>query len=315
LRALLITLSAAAVAAGAGMFFLARKTRPVERRVSNVALSRSGRWIAAGTSQGRISVWDGWADASPRRVEFSHGPLNDLQFSPDEQTLAAAGMDLGLYSREHPAATRWLRSDHRNYGTVRFSRDGQAVLVITGLGTIEVLDAASGAVRLSICCSTVYGEVAFTPDEQNIVNAGHQPRFWDPRSGELVAPLTKDREVETFGPVAFDRGTILMGSQDGRVYQWDLATRQPIAMSPAHAEYVNTIAVLSTGLVAHAGFGKSVWLWNPQTGEERAVAGAAPTSNLIAGADGGSLLFGTADGQIEVWDAHEGRRLRAMHVP
>jgi WD40 repeat protein len=234
--------------------------------------------------------------------------LNDLQFSPDERLLAIAGKDLGLYSLEPSAKPRFLRSDGRNYGTVRFSRDGQTVLVVTGTGMIELLDARSGATRLNICCSTVYGEVAFTPDERSIANAGHWPGIWDARSGQLIARLTKERQFHAFGPIAFgvlvgqvgdlSHGTILMGSQDGRVYCWDLTTRQLVAMSPAHAEYVNTIVVSSTGLVAYAGFGGIVRLWNPRTGQERLLTAARPTSNLVLGPDGASVVFGTADGEL-----------------
>jgi WD40 repeat protein len=165
---------------------------------------------------------------------------------------------------------------------------------------IELLDGRSGATQLAICCSTVYGEVAFTPDERSIANAGHWPGLWDSRSGQLMARLTKDRQFHAFGPIAFDQahGTILMGSQDGRVYCWDLTTRQLTALSPAHAEYVNTIVVSSTGLVAYAGFGGTVRLWNPRTGEEHSLAAAHPTSNLVLGPDGASIVFGTADGEL-----------------
>jgi WD40 repeat protein len=233
--------------------------------------------------------------------------LNDLQFSPDERLLAIAGTDLGLYSLEPSAAPRFLRSDGRNYGTVRFSHDGQSVLVVTGAGTIELLDVRSGATRLNICCSTVYGEVAFTPDERSIANAGHWPGLWDSRSGQLIARLTKDRQFHAFGPIAFDvvgqvpdlpHGTILMGSQDGRVYCWDLTTRRLTAMSPAHPEHVNTIAVSSTGLVAYAGFGGIVRLWDPRTGQEQSLTAARPTSNLVLGPDGASIVFGTAEGEL-----------------
>jgi WD40 repeat protein len=232
--------------------------------------------------------------------------LNDLQFSPDERLLAVAGKDLALYLLEPSAAPRLLRSDGRNYGTVRFSHDGQTVLTVTGDGRIELLDARSGATRLSICCCTVYGEAAFTPDERSIANAGHWPGLWDARSGHLIARLTKDRQFHAFGPIAFDqsRGTILMGSQDGRVYCWDLTTRQLTAMSPPHPEYVNTIAVSSTGLVAYAGFGGTVRLWNPRTGDERSLIAARPTSNLVLGPDGATIAFGTADGAIECWDTY-----------
>ncbi len=76
-------------------------------------------------------------------------------------------------------------------------------------------------------------------------------------------------------------------------------------MSPTHPEYVNTIAVSSAGLVAYAGFGGIVRLWNPRTGQERSLTAAHPTSNLVLGPDGASIVFGTADGAIEYWDTHD----------
>ena len=299
-KAVTLTLSLAVISACVWMFCLAPRNRPMDRRISNVALSRTGAWIAAGTAQGPITISNGRPGTARWLVPLRRGPLNDLQFSPDERLLAIAGKDLVLYPLQQPAAPRRLRSDGRNYGTVRFSRDGQTVLTVTGAGTIELLDAQFGATRLKICCSTVYGEVAFTPDERGIANAGHWPALWDSRSGQLIARLTKDRQFHAFGPIAFDQphGTVLMGSQDGRVHCWDLTTRQLIAMSPAHPEYVNAIAVSSTGLVAYAGFGGTVRLWNPRTGEERSLTGPRPTSNLVLGPDGASIVFGTAGGEL-----------------
>jgi WD40 repeat protein len=295
-----IALLLAVISACVWMFWPAPRNRPIDRRISNVALGPTGAWTAASTAQGPVRISNGRPGGAREFIPLRRGPLNDLQFSPDERLLAVAGKDLILYSLEQPAAPRRLRSDGRNYGTVRFSRDGQTVLVVTGAGRIELLDARSGATRLSICCSTVYGEAAFTPDERSIANAGHWPGLWDSRSGQLMARLTKDRQFHAFGPIAFDQahGTILMGSQDGRVYCWDLTTRQLTALSPAHAEYVHTIVVSSTGLVAYAGFGGTVRLWNPRTGEEHSLTAAHPTSNLVLGPDGASIVFGTADGEL-----------------
>jgi WD40 repeat protein len=299
-KPVVIALSLAAISACVWMFWPAPHNRPVDRRISNVALSRTGAWIAAGTAQGPVRISNGRPGTARGFIPLRRGPLNDLQFSPDERLLAVAGKDLVLYPPQQPAAPRRLRSDGRNYGTVRFSRDGQTVLVVTGAGTIELLDARSGATRLSICCSTVYGEAAFTQDERSIANAGHWPGLWDSRSGQLIARLTKDRQFHAFGPIAFDlaHGTVLMGSQDGRAYCWDLTTRRLIALSPAHSEYVNTIAVSSTGVVAYAGFGGTVRLWDPRTGQERSLSAARPTSNLVLEPDGASIVFGTADGEL-----------------
>jgi WD40 repeat protein len=291
---------------------------PVDRRVSNVALSASGRWLAAGTAQGKITVWDQTRPDTPQQLAFPHRSLNDLHFSPDEHVLAIASEDLGIYTPAARTASRLLRSDHANYGSARFSLDGQEILVITGNAVIETIDARSGAVRLKVCCSSIYGDAVFTPGGQEIANAGHWPRLWDARSGRLVAPLTANREISTFRPITFDasRDAILMGSQDGRVYAWNLKTKRRIAVSPPQPAYVDTIAVLTNGWITFAGFGRDVQLWNPDTCQRRSLPAAArPTSNLVPAPDGTSIIFGTADGTIEYWDVRTEQRRRSMRIP
>ena len=129
--------------------------------------------------------------------------------------------------------------------------------------------------------------------------------------------LTTNRQFETFGPIAIDsgNGAVLMGSQDGKVYAWDLKTRRLIAISSAQPDYVDGLAVSTTGWVAYAGLGKMVRLWNPRSGQQRSLGAARPASNLVFGPDGVSILFGTADGRIETWDTRNGQRLETVNVP
>lgn len=280
-------------------------------------MSTSARWLAAGTAQGKITIWDQARPDAPQQVTFPHGSLNDLHFSPDERVLAVAAEDLEIYDLTKSTAPRLLRSDREHYGIVRFSQDGQTLLVITAASVIETIDTQSGSLRLKICCDSYYGEVVFSPDGQTLANAGHWPRLWDARSGRLIAALAANREIATLRPIAFDtsRGTILMGSQDGCVYAWDLKTKRRIAVSPPQPAYVDTIAVLTNGWIAFAGFGRDVQLWNPDTGQRGSLPVAArPTSNLVPAPDGTSIIFGTADGTIEYWNVRSLQRLRSMRI-
>jgi WD40 repeat protein len=307
---------AAALIALSSWVWYAARNQKVDREIVYVAASGSGRWIAAGAAQGLIAIWDRQNARPEQEVRIGQGTLNDLQFSPDERFLAVANRRLALCPIGHLDALHFVRSDDRNYGTVRFSSDGKSLLTITGAGTIQTVDTDSGKLQVTICCSTIYGEVAFSPDGALIANAGHWPALWDSRSGRLVGRLTKNREIETLRPIAFDirRGTILMGSQNGRVYAWDLESRRLKAVSRGHPEYVDSIVVLKdSDWIAYAGFGTLVRLWNPDTGEERALASHPTTSNLAEGPDA-SIVFGTSSGSVEVWDTREGKLNRTLKL-
>jgi hypothetical protein len=45
--------------------FIGSKNPPIDRKVSNVALSATARSLAAGTVQGKIAVWDETSDDGP----------------------------------------------------------------------------------------------------------------------------------------------------------------------------------------------------------------------------------------------------------
>jgi len=132
------------------------------------------------------------------------------------------------------------------YGTVRFSGNGKSILSINGVGEIAVLDVANGRPTFKVCCSTIYGEVSFANGDSRIVAPGHWPSIWDRESGALRNRLTATRESMTYGPIEFDRNRTsdYMGSQDGRVHEWDLRTGMRRGTSAALSGYVTTIAVL-----------------------------------------------------------------------
>jgi WD40 repeat protein len=283
---------------------LTQPSKP-DRAITYVAVSHSGRWLAAGTGSGVIMICDRDKFGSCRTVTGEGGVLNDLRFSPDDRFLAIANEGIQFLAIDQSEHSFALRSDRRNYGTVRFNNTGTELLTITGQSEIQVLNLPSRATVSTICCSSVYGEVAFSPDGALIFNAGHWPRVWD-KYGHLLRCLTADRQYPTFGPIAIDRERrfIFMGSQDGRVYVWDLQHYNLLTRSDPHDEYVHTIAIVpkTDREIAYAGFGTVVRLWNPETGKESELPDLRPTSNIIVLTDGYSLLFGTSRGTIEVWN-------------
>jgi FOG: WD40 repeat len=284
--------------------------------IVRVAVGRSGSWLAAGTAAGRVAVWRLGGAPRPIQIRNDNGVLNDLQFSPDERWLAIANRGLTLFPLDNLNAPLVLCKDDKNYGAVSFSPDGKTILTITGSGIVELLNANRGGIVTSVCCSTIGGAVAFSPDGLFFLNAGHVPRQWEVRSGKLVTRLTREREFMLLGPIAFRDDAVLMGSQDGGIRVWDLRTHQSIGSSPRSSDWVDTIAVQErTGLVVYAGFGKTLRVWNPETDLRYSVMGVQPASNVDFSSPDGPLVVGRANGTVEFWDVQRGERQAVLPFP
>jgi hypothetical protein len=52
--------------------FIGLDNPATNRRVANVALSNSGRWLAAGTAKGGITLWDQTRRDPPKQVSYAN---------------------------------------------------------------------------------------------------------------------------------------------------------------------------------------------------------------------------------------------------
>lgn len=282
--------------------FSPRKPPPKELRV--LALSSSGRYLAAGTSAGAIQLWNLRTRTLIRTFESPFGTLNDLQFSPEESYLAVANRNLTMFSTANPGERLALRDDEANYGSIRFHPTTPTVLTINGKGEVMTLNLPSKQRNFSYCCTSIWGDVDFDSSGTRVIWAGHWPGISDLITNQLLGRFTKTYQEMTFGPIAIDapQSLILMGSQDGRVYAWNSQTRELVARSRALPGYVRTIAVLDHGWLTFASTGGPIHLWNPLASKHEQLQHARPTSNLIYDAARHRTLFGNASGKIEAWD-------------
>lgn len=130
------TLATCARASAAVELWDARSGQMIDRivcdaRIEASAVSQGGRWIACGYGDGTISVID-LSDPRRRRTLIGHrGSLSAVRFSPDDRTLASAGVDgtARLWSTATGAQLFTIETRRNQIADLRFSPDGRSLAI------------------------------------------------------------------------------------------------------------------------------------------------------------------------------------------
>ncbi|WP_042410154.1 nSTAND1 domain-containing NTPase [Streptacidiphilus carbonis] len=260
--------------------------RGLRAKAVTVAVSADGRKVAAAAADGSIRLWDldstdlaGQALPATGERTGAGQAAESLAFTPDSRTLAAG---------EDPGVRLW------------------DVAVPGRPLALAVLNTPSSIVF----------SVALSPDGRTLAagtGAGHEIYLWNiadpvhPRSNgaPLTGPTTWVNTV-AFSP---DGRTLAAGSSDGRLWLFDLETRQALAELP-HPQPVTSVQFLPDGtpLTVTVDNGTIHWWHTPGpliTGARDAVFA------VTFDADGHRLgvAAGASDDTLTVWNP------RDIHVP
>ncbi|MBZ0292193.1 MAG: protein kinase, partial [Anaerolineae bacterium] len=243
--------------------------------VSSVAFSPDGRWLAAGSEDTTVHIWDIGDDTPQTGPVLRHSAsVTAVAFSPDSQKMALADVD----------------------GMIMFYHPGQAW--------------AAAAQQLPMQGSGVTS-LAFQPGGQLLAVGDQNGRIvlWDVKTMQMVGePLTgHSDQVET---VAFsaDGRLLASGGRDNTVRLWDVGAGAAQERPPLefHTNWVTDVAFSPDGhFLASSSRDNTVVLWDLQEG---AVVGGPFTghSNWVSAVtfspDNATLISGGWDSQVLVWD-------------
>ena len=111
-----------------------------EKAAVAVASSPDGQWLAAGTWQGDICLWDFATRQLRRRLPAHRGVVLGLSFSPDGQRLASGGNDQAIHLWEFPSLNK-LHTFYGHSGEIHglsFSHDGKMLVSASTDGTARL---------------------------------------------------------------------------------------------------------------------------------------------------------------------------------
>jgi WD40 repeat protein/GTPase SAR1 family protein len=287
---------------------------------SSVAFSPDGRWLASGSFDSTVKVWDRASGKPIRSFQGHQSKVRTVAFSPDGRWLAS-GSDDNTVKVWDPATGKPIRSLQGHQGgvnSVAFSPDGQWLASGSDDRTIMLWDSGSRKLIRSLKGhQKEVNSVAFSPDGRCLASVSDDDtvKVWDPISGKLIRSFEGHQSAVfsvTFSP---DGRWLASGSDDKTVKVWDSASGQLPRSLEGHQDWVRSVVFSPDGRwLASGSFDKTVKVWDLASGRViRSLAGHQGVVLSVAfSPDGRWLASGSDDKTVKVWDSASGQLLRSI---
>ncbi len=282
--------------------------------VYTVAFSPDGRYVATGSFDNTIKLWE---TATGKEVKTYGGAQGhqkmvlSVAFSPDGQLLASGGADNTLKVWDVPldAPLRSLKNADA-VQAVTLNPDGKLLALGGKDGVVKILSAAD--LKELVTCSGHQGPVtgvAFHANSQVLASAGSDRtlRFWSVAKGEPLAVIgahTGGVNAVVINP----NNTAQTVGDDGMLKVWQVPAAPTSKVFPGHTAAVRALALSADGnTLLTGGDDKTVRQFATAGKEIRALTAPAPVT-AIALHPGNTLIAAVAqDNQVHLWNAADGK--------
>lgn len=250
--------------------------RPILRynaTVSTIAFSPNSRWIAGGSRDGTVRVWD--AGTGERIYEFTEDtePIWKLEFSPDSKLLLSVSLD-------GTGRLRDLVPPHRELATFRQDRSAIYAASFSPDTDADNYTIVTGSEDNSVRFWTidVNREDQFSPAGHSLV--GHNDTVW-------ALAFSKDGK------------NLASGSLDGTVRLWDVELRHERHPIMGHTGGIKALAYTDDNRIRACGTGLDGILrfWDAGTGGQLSLVleHAGLTEAVTFSSDGRTLASGGSE--------------------
>jgi len=197
--------------------------------------------------------------------------------------------------------------------SVAFSPDGRTLAFAATDGSVNVRDAETGEVRVTIAGHTAGVTcVAFSPDGTRLVSTGDDEvaRIWDLATGDPRGVLKGHRGHLSYADISPDGKLLATCGTDQTIKLWDMASLAEVATLRGHAGDINSVHFSRDGrYVASAGDDATIRVWETATRRPLVTfEGHVGIVTDLAFSPRGDLLASCSDDHtIRLWNLAVGR--------
>jgi WD40 repeat protein len=282
---------------------------------SAVAFSKDGRFLATGSADNVVRVWD--TSASDKLVRTFHGhdhQITALAFSPDGEYLASASMDQNVR-----LWTMQPSDPHRNFAghtgpvwSAALRKDGQQIASGGADRAVILWDVNTGKVQHRLEGHRLpVTTVLYSPDGRQVLSCGGDKliKLWDAATGQFVRDLAGHDAAVLAAGFSANGTRIVSGGADRLVKVWDEGAKEARTLT-GHRAAVSAVAVRPDGKLAATGSADGmVILWDLEKFQQTAnfQAHAEGVASLSFSTDGRQLASGGTDRKIKIWQVPLGK--------
>ncbi|MEO8890659.1 MAG: WD40 repeat domain-containing protein, partial [Coleofasciculaceae cyanobacterium] len=259
------------------------------------------------------------------------------------QTLASSSGDqtIRLWDVNTGHCLRVLAGHQNEVRCVAFSPNSAAVATLGASGQTLASGSGDQTIRLwdvntGHCLNVLQGHhsevrcVAFSPNGQLLASGGRDGmvRLWDVTTGQCLNTLPGHSNwIESVAFSQDGQTLVSLGGRDKMLRLWEVSTGQCLKTLPGQTRWAESIAFSPDGQIfAGEGDDSTVCLWEVSTGQclktlrghTDKIWSVAFSSDSAAvaklGASGQTLISGSQDETIRIWDVKTGECLKTLKV-
>lgn len=282
--------------------------------------SADGKWLATGSRDPYVRIWDAATGKEQRRFEGHTNQVTAVAFAPDGKTLASGAKDntVRLWDvatgKEQLTLEDLPSQSYNHVSGLVFSPDGKTLAASGGEDWVGLWQ-VDGGKRLRLFAEPhaqdlIYNDwtdlLTFTDEGKTLVVGGRFVRAWDVASGKKL------RQWPTFdygGRIALAKdGTLAVKGYGVRIQLWDLAAGKKLPFLKG-VESGGCLAFAPDGKVLAEGGSGGLSFWDARAGKVVRRLEFEDTVACLAFSPDGKTLAGGTDHLVRLWDVASGKEI------